>query len=54
VRCVVLVHRAVPIPMAHFCPACGEQCSCAGAQVSAGAEEEEIVAGCTHICGAKR
>lgn len=34
----------------HFCPACGEQCHCSTAAVSAGPEEEEIVNGCTHEC----
>jgi hypothetical protein len=35
---------------AHFCPSCGEQCGCPDAEVSAGPEEEMLVAGCTHPC----
>ena len=36
--------------MNHYCPACGEGCSCPNARMSAGPEEEEIVEGCTHPC----
>lgn len=32
----------------HFCPTCGEQCSCTDARVWAGPEEEEVVEGCAH------
>lgn len=36
--------------LAHFCPVCNEQCSCLTAEVSSGADDEEIVNGCTHDC----
>jgi hypothetical protein len=40
--------------VAHFCPVCRSQCACLTAELSAGPEEEEIVFGCTHDCGATR
>lgn len=38
----------------HFCPECGDQCSCTMAMSMAGPEEEEIVLDCSHNCKAAR
>lgn len=43
------------VQTAHWCPACGEQCSCVDAVVRIVGEEQEPAAeGCTHDCVADR